>query len=104
MPESNPFGQFRSQCETSLRNAFTKVFPWLYLPGIELKAPPSPNLGELTSPILFEFSKKLGKSPQALAEQIIAATSLLDAPLVDSIKVAGPGTSTSMSIMESSPS
>lgn len=54
-PERNPFGRFRHECENTLKNAFTKVFPWLYLPSVELKAPPSPNLGELTSPLLFEL-------------------------------------------------
>jgi len=74
-----------------LRDAFAKVFPWLYIPSIELKAPPSPKLGELTSPILFELSKKLAKTPKALAKQIMEATELGDAPLVDALKVEGGG-------------
>jgi len=90
-PERNPFGRFRSECETILKNAFRKVFPWLYLPSIELKAPPSPELGELTSPMLFELSKKLTKPPKALAKQLLEAADLKQAPLLDALKVAGGG-------------
>jgi arginyl-tRNA synthetase len=90
-PERNPFGRFRHECENTLKNAFTKVFPWLYLPSVELKAPPSPNLGELTSPLLFELSKKLAKTPRTLTKQILEATNLEDAPLVEALKAEGGG-------------
>jgi arginyl-tRNA synthetase len=91
LPERNPFGQFRTESKTVLVNALAKTFPWLYLPSIELKAPPSPGLGELTSPILFELSKKLRKSPKTLADQILEATNLEDTLLIDALKVAGGG-------------
>ncbi|MCJ7631582.1 arginine--tRNA ligase [Candidatus Bathyarchaeota archaeon] len=90
-PERNPFGRFRIESETILKNALTKVIPWLFLPSFELKAPPSPELGELTSPMLFELSKKLAKSPKTLADQVLEAAELEDASLVDALRVAGGG-------------
>jgi len=89
-PERNPFGQFRSECETVLKTSFANVFPWLYL-SIELKTPPTPTLGDLTSPILFELSKKLKKTPKALAKHILETANLEDTPLVSALKAEGGG-------------
>ncbi|MCJ7771417.1 arginine--tRNA ligase, partial [Candidatus Bathyarchaeota archaeon] len=90
-PEKNPFGLFRNQCEITLKNAFRDTFPWLFISEIELKTPPSTNLGELTSPILFELSKKLAQSPSILAEKIVKTAKIEETSLIDSLRIAGGG-------------
>ena len=90
-PEKNPFGLFRNQCEITLKNAFKDTFPWLYISDIELKTPPSANLGELTSPILFELSKKLKQPPNVLAEKIVKTARIEETSLIDGLRIAGGG-------------
>ena len=87
----NPFGQFRRECENLLKGTLTKAFPETYFPTTGLSTPPSPELGELSSSILFEASKRMQESPRDLALLAIQKIVLDGFPLVESMRVAGAG-------------
>ncbi len=88
---SNPFGQFRIQCESLLKRALSRAFPDVYFPTMGLNTPPSPDLGGLSSSLLFEASKQMGKTPLELAQQVIQEADVKGFPLVESVRVAGAG-------------
>ena len=87
----NPFGQFRRECESLLKGALTKAFPNIYFPTTGLGTPPSSELGELSSSLLFEVSKRMGELPRDLAQRVVRAIDLAGYQLVESVRVAGSG-------------
>ncbi len=87
----NPFGQFRRDCESILKGALTKAFPETYFPTIGLSSPPSAELGELSSSLLFEAAKKMHETPRDLAQRVTSVVDLESFPLVESLRVAGTG-------------
>ncbi|MEM2969853.1 MAG: arginine--tRNA ligase, partial [Candidatus Bathyarchaeia archaeon] len=90
---SNPFGEFRNQCDTILQKAMQEAFPDLTPPTLSLNIPPNPEFGELSSSICFELSKLLEKSPLDLATQIAAKAELEKSSfnLVSAIMAEGKG-------------
>ena len=46
---TNPFEEFRIQCEASLNAGLTQVFPFFHYPRILFELPPNPKFGELIS-------------------------------------------------------
>ncbi|MEM2129785.1 MAG: arginine--tRNA ligase [Candidatus Bathyarchaeia archaeon] len=90
---SNPFGEFRNQCDTILQKAMQEAFPDLTPPTLSLNIPPNPEFGELSSSICFELSKLLEKSPLDLATQIAAKAELEKSSfnLVSAIMAEGQG-------------
>ena len=91
MIATNPFAEFRANCEKTLEKALKKLFPKTVIPSILLESPPSSEFGELASSICFDLAKQLGKKPRELAEQITKAIDVSDSPLVQSVKAAGEG-------------
>ena len=91
MVSTNPFGEFRSECEKLLRNAVNRLFPEVSLPKTVLEIPPSIELGELASSLCFELSKRIGEKPRSLAEKIAAEISSTPFTLVESVEAAGAG-------------
>ncbi|HDI06932.1 MAG TPA: arginine--tRNA ligase, partial [Candidatus Bathyarchaeota archaeon] len=91
MVSTNPFGEFRSECEKLLRNAVNRLFPEVSLPKTVLEIPPSIELGELASAFCFELSKRIGEKPRSLAEKIAAEISSTPFTLVESVEAAGAG-------------
>lgn len=89
----NPFGEFRRESGTLLRDIIRRVFPDVTIQPITLDLPSNPQFGQLTSSICFEMAKPLQMSPLKAAEQIEkeAESEKESFPLIASIKAAGQG-------------
>jgi len=91
MVSVNPFAEFRSECETALRNVLNRLYPEISVPFIALESPPSPEFGELSSSMCFELSKQTGRKPREIADQIADIIDVSGFPLIQSVKAAGDG-------------
>jgi len=91
MVSTNPFGDFRKECEQALREALSKFFPSISVSSLLLDIPPNPEFGELASAIFFELGKKMKEQPRKLAEQTLETIKVENFPLIDAVKVAGGG-------------
>jgi arginyl-tRNA synthetase len=87
----NPFTEFRLECEKNLANAFKKLFPEIQITDLAMEKPPNPEFGQLASSLCFEFSKKIGSEPFALAERLVKAIDKSEFSLVDHVTPAGGG-------------
>src|SRR5690606_5056432 len=67
------------------------------LPPIELERPKQPEHGDLASNLALQLARPLKSNPRAIAGQLRDAFEALDrspgadAPLIESIEIAGPG-------------
>ena len=91
MVSVNPFAEFRSECETALRDALNRLYPEISVSFITLEPPPSPEFGELSSPMCFELSKQTGRKPREIADQTVEIVDVSRFPLIRSVKAAGEG-------------
>src|SRR5207249_5969237 len=76
-PFSDPFGQFRAECERVLRSAYSdlqksdrKRFPELDLAS-SLEDPPNQDFGHLASSVSFELARVQKTKPMAIAKEIV---------------------------------
>src|SRR5436309_12895705 len=74
---SDPFGQFRAECESLLRDAYSnlqksdgKRFPELDLAS-SLEDPPNQEFGHLPSSLSFQLSRVQKTKPMTLATEIL---------------------------------
>ena len=91
MVSVNPFAEFRSECETVLRDALNRLYPEISVSFITLESPPSPEFGELSSSMCFELSKQAGRKPREITDQIVGIIDASRFPLIRSVKAAGEG-------------
>ena len=91
MVSVNPFGEFRSQCETALRNALIRVKSKIQAPSFSLDIPPNPEFGTLASSLCFDWAKQTGEKPFRLAEKLVKAIDASSYSLMDAVKPAGGG-------------
>ncbi|MEM2102074.1 MAG: arginine--tRNA ligase [Candidatus Bathyarchaeia archaeon] len=89
MTSTNPFGEFRNECETALSDALAKVKPQLQPFSFSLNPPPSVEFGELASSLCFDLAKQTGKKPFELAEKIAKAIDVSKYSLIVSAKAVG---------------
>ncbi|MBS7609248.1 arginine--tRNA ligase [Candidatus Bathyarchaeota archaeon] len=75
----DPWGKFREECTEAIRIAFQRSFPEVNLEVIALERPPSTDLGELSSSICLNVSKKLGLNPREMASRVVQAIGLYKA-------------------------
>src|SRR5438876_9944289 len=95
---SDPFGQFRAECEGLLRGAYfnlqksdKKRFPELDLAS-SLEDPPNQEFGHLASSLSFELSRVQKTKPMTIAEEIVAELGKAKVHhLVESVQAAEPG-------------
>src|SRR5713226_2882723 len=95
---SDPFGQFRAECESLLRGAYLnlqksdkKRFPELDLAS-SLEDPPNQQFGHLASSLSFELSRVQKTKPMTIAREIVNELGKAKAQhLVESIQAAEPG-------------
>jgi arginyl-tRNA synthetase len=87
----NPFGEFRVQCETALRDALARLKSKIQTPSLNLEIPPNPEFGTLASSLCFDWAKQTGEKPFRLAEKLGKAIDVSRFSLVDSVKPAGGG-------------
>jgi len=88
---TNPFRDFRSECEKTLREALTRSKIKPPTPQTMLEPPPNPELGELSSTICFQLSKQLKKKPKELAKTITSKIDTSKLRLTESVETAGEG-------------
>ena len=88
---ANPSASFRKECETSLENALSRVYPKVSVPSVTFEFPSSPEFGELASSICFELAKQFKLKPREVAVRIVRAIDASRFPLIESVKVAGAG-------------
>lgn len=91
MVSENPFATFRSECKTSLENAFKKLFPKVQIPQLTLEKPPTPEFGQLASSLCFELAKQLGEKPFVLAKRLARAIDKSKFSLIERVVAAGGG-------------
>jgi arginyl-tRNA synthetase len=88
---TNPFAEFRLQCESVLEGALKKAFPQLHVERISLEMPPSLDFGQLASSLCFELAKEVGENAPVLAERLVEAIDESRVPLVKHVVPAGGG-------------
>ncbi len=97
MTETNPFGEFRSQCEEVLRSAFNAFQEAVSekLPEIDVAStienPPNPELGQLASSISFELSRARKVKPIMIAKEIAGHIKTHANSLIESVETVEPG-------------
>ncbi|MEM3731401.1 MAG: arginine--tRNA ligase [Candidatus Bathyarchaeia archaeon] len=91
MVSENPFAEFRRECEDALRDSLKKLYPDMAVQRFPLERPPSFEFGQLASSLCFEFGKKVGEKPLALAEKIVEAMDKSKFSLIDKVTPAGGG-------------
>ena len=91
MVAENPFAEFRSECEKSLRNALKRVFPDLQIEKLSMEKPPNLEFGQLASSLCFDLAKQTDKRPPALAESLTKAIDKAEFSLVKEVTPAGAG-------------
>jgi len=91
MVSTNPYVEFRKECQTALKGSITKFYPSSSVESFVLDIPPNPELGQLASTVSFELGKKLKEQPRKLAVQIVGAIKAEDFSLISEVKVAGGG-------------
>ncbi len=90
MISSNPFGDFRKDCETALKKAFSEIHPAASFKPFSLDIPPDSRFGELAA-VFFDLAKEVKKDPRRLAKQVADAIEAEDFPLIETVKAAGQG-------------
>lgn len=91
MVSVNPFDEFRQGCRTSLSKALERSYPKVAVPALTLEPPPSPQFGELSSSVCFEFAQKVSVKPSVVAAKILDAIDFSQFPLIQSVEAAGEG-------------
>jgi len=97
-PFSDPFGQFRAECERVLRSAYSdlqksdrKRFPELDLAS-SLEDPPNQDFGHLAGSVSFELARVQKTKPMAIAKEIVDQLDMRNAyDLIESVQAAEPG-------------
>jgi arginyl-tRNA synthetase len=80
----NPLATLRQECEKLLTQGLTKAYPGTELPQVKYSLPPSPDMGELSSPACFQLARVLRQSPIKIAETIIQNLPLESSDLISS--------------------
>ena len=68
----NPLAALRQECQKLLTQALEKTYPGAKLPEAKYSLPPTPDMGELSSPACFQLARELRQSPAKIAETIVA--------------------------------
>ena len=95
---SDPFGQFRAECERLLRSAYAELqksdekrFPELDITS-SLEDPPNQEFGHLASSISFELARVQKTKPMAIAKEIVDELNKTRRhDLVELVQAAEPG-------------
>jgi len=87
----DPWGTFRDECQTLLRNALTQVLGAVEEVQLGLQRPPGPGFGELSSSVCLSLARQRDESPLDLAERTIGAMSTSGLIFAKEARVASPG-------------
>ncbi|MFP3951008.1 MAG: arginine--tRNA ligase [Candidatus Bathyarchaeia archaeon] len=83
---SDPLKELRDECNRLLTDAAGAAFPEMDLPEVRYNQPPDITLGELSSPVCFQLSMFLRKSPKEIAEEIANAVDSSSSDLISSVE------------------
>ena len=68
---SNPLAQLREACQRLLDDAISKAYPGVDIPEVTYSPPPSPEMGELSTPLCFQLAGMVRQRPADVAEKIV---------------------------------
>ena len=89
---ANPFGDFRKECKKTLETSLAELYPDVHIDTFSFEIPPSPEFGQLASPVFFELGKTIrGVQGKKLTERIVEAVEVNDFPLIREVRAAGGG-------------
>jgi arginyl-tRNA synthetase len=66
----NPLATLREECQRLLTTGLEKAYPGTTLPDAKYSQPPTPEMGELSSPACFQLARTLRQPPNKIAETI----------------------------------
>jgi arginyl-tRNA synthetase len=89
MASTNPFANFRSECETILAEALKTTLPETSVEPLPFSKPSNPNFGQLASSVCFELAKKLKKNPTEISVQLSQAVNKNHFVLIEKVEPAG---------------
>jgi arginyl-tRNA synthetase len=89
MTSTNPFADFRQECQTVLAQALKTALPEAPVEALPMSKPSNPNFGQLASSVCFELAKKLKQKPADLAAQVAQAADKTLFRLVAKVEPAG---------------
>jgi arginyl-tRNA synthetase len=89
MVSTNPFNEFRRECQAILAQALKTEVPEAKVEILPMGKPSNPNFGQLTSSVSFELAKKLKQNPAALAAKLAASAEKQNFDLVSKVEPAG---------------
>jgi arginyl-tRNA synthetase len=87
----NPYADFRSECETVLREALKKNFPDTTLDRLQFEKPQILEYGQLASSLCFILAKQTGEKPIVIAKRLVQTISKSKLSLINRIVEAGEG-------------
>ena len=80
----NPLATLRQECQKLLEKGLEKAYPGTKLPDTKYSLPPTPDMGELSSPACFQLARELRQSPMKIAETIAAKIPVETSELITS--------------------
>jgi arginyl-tRNA synthetase len=89
MVSSNPFDEFRHECQTLLSEALKTVVPGEKFEALPMGKPSNPTFGQLASSVSFELAKKLKQKPADIAAKLASAVDKNHFNLVAKVEPAG---------------
>jgi arginyl-tRNA synthetase len=67
----NPLANLREECEKLLTESINEAYPGTVLLPAKYSLPPTPEMGELSSPVCFQLARVLRKPPNEIAKTIV---------------------------------
>ena len=89
MVSSNPFADFRFECQTVLTEALKTALPEVKVDVFPMDKPSNPNFGQLASSVCFELAKKLKQKPGDLAALLANVVDKTKFTLIAKVEPAG---------------
>jgi arginyl-tRNA synthetase len=91
LPATNPFGDFRTECEDLLQRSVKKILPSYAANNLRLTLPPTLDFGDLASSLCFELAQAVRTQPTDLAQQIVEDLRVPRESLIRKVESAGGG-------------
>ena len=82
----NPLATLRQECQKLLTQGLQKAYPGTKLPDTKYSLPPTPDMGELSSPACFQLARELRQPPMKIAETIAASIPVESSKLISSVE------------------
>ena len=86
MTMSNPLAQLRDECRRLLEEAIPEAYPDIEVPKTKFSQPPSPEMGELSTPICFQLTGILKSRPADIAERVVDQIDAGSSDLIESVE------------------